>query len=353
MTELPLWASVPIQIAISLVGPLFWLGLLWLSMRREPRRLRNGFLLLFAISACTGWLGAALGSFEVGRGVGAGLIIFFGLVSVVGALALPLLLIANGITMIRRESRSLGNALTLITGVGLVLSPFILVLPLLHYDWWILALVALLGAVAVTLGWLFLGFLSYSLLYIWWARRSRGNAVIVLGSQVKGNRVPPLLAGRLTAALEAGHRSGGAESVPVLVSGAQGTDETLPEGVAMAGWLRQHNLPDDRIIVEDHARTTEQNLVLGAALLAQRGIAPPYLIATSNYHVPRAALEARDLGIAAQAVGGRTAWYFLPSAYLREFIAVLRVRRGWVVASLIPAVAFAVLVAALGYMAAH
>ena len=43
---------------------------------------------------------------------------------------------------------------------------------------------------------------------------------------------------------------------------------------------------------------------------------------TSNYHVFRAAIIARRLRLNGQVTGARTAGYYLPSATLREFIAV-------------------------------
>ena len=53
----------------------------------------------------------------------------------------------------------------------------------------------------------------------------------------------------------------------------------------------------------------------------------PYLIVTNDYHAPRAAMLARRLGIEAQAVGCPTALYYWPSAYLREFVAVMTAHR--------------------------
>ncbi|WP_198671809.1 YdcF family protein, partial [Desertihabitans aurantiacus] len=50
---------------------------------------------------------------------------------------------------------------------------------------------------------------------------------------------------------------------------------------------------------------------------------PPGLVVTSSYHVLRAAMLARRLGLPAQAVGAPTARYFWPSAVLREYVAVL------------------------------
>jgi uncharacterized SAM-binding protein YcdF (DUF218 family) len=43
---------------------------------------------------------------------------------------------------------------------------------------------------------------------------------------------------------------------------------------------------------------------------------------TSDYHVLRAAMLARRVGLPAGATGAKTARYFLPSATLREFAAV-------------------------------
>lgn len=46
------------------------------------------------------------------------------------------------------------------------------------------------------------------------------------------------------------------------------------------------------------------------------------MIVTNNFHVLRAALLARKAKINGQVVGSPTAWYFWPSATIREFIAV-------------------------------
>ncbi|WP_407319774.1 YdcF family protein [Isoptericola halotolerans] len=106
----------------------------------------------------------------------------------------------------------------------------------------------------------------------------------------------------------------------------QGADEDRPEGLAMAEWLVAEGVPRDVILVEDRARTTRENLALGCALLDDAGLTGPYLVATNSYHAPRAAMEAMDLGLDVHAIGAPTAGYFYPSAYLREFVAVLRRR---------------------------
>ena len=74
------------------------------------------------------------------------------------------------------------------------------------------------------------------------------------------------------------------------------------------------------------------------------------LIVTSDYHVLRAAILARRLGLPAQAAGARTARYYWPSAMLREFIAlVVGRRRLHLVLGTLIAVPLPVLILLLGY----
>ena len=206
MDNLPEWAQALIQAALALVAPVFWIAVLAWSVRREPRRLRNGFFLIFAILAIVGLLMDAVGAFDVAQTVAPGVSSAAIAVVVAGAAVLPFALIANGITMVRRESRSLGNLLSLVVGLAILFSPALLTLPFLHYSWWTLGFVALVGLSAATLGYLFLGFVAFTMLYSSVGRRARGNAVIVLGAQVIRGRVPPLLAGRLTAGVAAARR---------------------------------------------------------------------------------------------------------------------------------------------------
>jgi uncharacterized SAM-binding protein YcdF (DUF218 family) len=47
------------------------------------------------------------------------------------------------------------------------------------------------------------------------------------------------------------------------------------------------------------------------------------VLVTSNFHVLRTAILARRLNLDAEVTGARTAFYYLPSAVFREFVAVL------------------------------
>lgn len=314
-----------VQALAACTSTLIFGGLLLWSLKRDPRSLRNGFLVIVFVHHLLGliaYVATVSNVLETAMGIVTLAIV---VVIVLGLLALPMLLVADGILMMRRERRSLANALALLAGLAMLILPIVLV-ALLHHESPVAgsAAVALFTAQACA-GACFLAFAAHTVLYAQIARRAPAHAVIVLGSGLVRGEVSPLLAARLEQAVSAAaRREGPPDGRPILVpSGGQGRDEPRPEGEAMRDWLRQHGVADDDILVEDRARTTRENLLYSVQLLEQHGYPTPYLIVTNNYHAPRAAMLARRLGIDAQAIGAPTAWYFWPSAYLREFTAVM------------------------------
>lgn len=240
--------------------------------------------------------------------------------------------IANGVTMMRLERRSLAHILSLMFGLGLV------------------GLVVYIGAVFVVgsidpsaafemvrwllfaalpiayLSFVFLAFVFQSLVYGLVAPRvsRRANAVIVLGAGLKNGEVTDLLAARLDRGKKIFERLTDPESV-LIVSGGQGADESHPESRAMADYLLERGTDPDRLWEETESTSTEENLILSAKLLAAEGRDQPRcLVVTNNYHVFRAALLMRKLEISGHAVGAKTAPHYWPSAFLREYLAILR-----------------------------
>ncbi len=59
------------------------------------------------------------------------------------------------------------------------------------------------------------------------------------------------------------------------------------------------------------------------AIMEARGGASRCTIATSSYHCLRTAMFAKRLGINAVCVGGRTAAFYYPAAFFREYIALI------------------------------
>ncbi|WP_251037469.1 YdcF family protein [Paenibacillus albidus] len=152
--------------------------------------------------------------------------------------------------------------------------------------------------------------------------------IIVLGSGLIGNRVPPLLAGRLERAIAFYHKQGRVHAPPrFVVSGGQGSDERIAEAEAMRRYLRERSIPDEHILVEDKSVNTMENMILSKAVMDSRQLEYSCIFVTNNFHLFRAGLYARMAGLRADGLGSRTALYYLPNAFIREYIAVLALHK--------------------------
>ncbi len=126
------------------------------------------------------------------------------------------------------------------------------------------------------------------------------DAIIVLGAQVKPDGNPSVqLTWRLEAAAEAWKR----KAVPVVVCGAQGSDEPMPEAVAMKEFLMRSGVEESSILTDPDSFNTRENIANAAKLLSDRSGIEKVLIVSSDYHVPRAVALAQDLKIRAEGLG--------------------------------------------------
>ncbi len=248
------------------------------------------------------------------------------------ALLLGLFNVANGVTMMRRESHRFVNLLSLVFGVTVV-AAVVYVIAGLALDSvnrdvafemfrWLLFASLPIGYLALV----FVSFLAQSTLYGWLVSRlsRKADAVIVLGAGLSDGKVTPLLAARLDRGKSVFARLTSPNAV-LIVSGGQGSDEPVSEAQAMSDYLLASGVDSSRLLMEDQSTTTEQNLEFSRRLLCERGLENARcLVVTNNYHAMRAAFLMRKLGVAGHAVGASTARYFWPSAFLREYLAILR-----------------------------
>lgn len=240
---------------------------------------------------------------------------------VISSIALVGFLIANGLTMLRKEGRRLGNLLSLLLGLGLCGLAALTVVAVLSGGRLLAIAVGIAWVLTAYFGFVFWAFLLYGVLYARRTPRAGADSIVVLGSRVFGTRVPPLLASRL----DRGREVLDAEPGAVLVcSGGQGPGEDLPEGEAMARYLESAGVAPERLRRETESANTEQNLLLSLELLRAEGRGERLIVVTNDFHAFRAAIITRELGMAAQVVGSPTARYYFPTAVLREFVGVLR-----------------------------
>ena len=65
-----------------------------------------------------------------------------------------------------------------------------------------------------------------------------------------------------------------------------------------------------------------ENLLYSKKLGEKLVASPQFLFVTNNYHVFRTSTYARKLGMKGDGLGCRTAGYYIPSAFIREYVAL-------------------------------
>ncbi len=139
------------------------------------------------------------------------------------------------------------------------------------------------------------GFLFFAVLevrVISWARTDNETpvaAVIVLGAGVNGTEPSLSLRTRLDAALAYVQDR---PDIPIVVSGSQGRGEEISEAQCMCDWLTACGVNPERIILEEQADNTKENLRYSLALLEERGIdtTDNLAVVSSDYHLYRASM---------------------------------------------------------------
>ena len=242
-----------------------------------------------------------------------------------GPFAAAVYLVSNGVTVARREGVRPATLLSLLAGLAI----FTVIGLDVAAERAGSVKLSLFSAVTTLLfgyvSFLFVSYVIYAIIYGRLATGRRADFVIVLGSGLMdGGRVPPLLASRLDRgrAVYEAIAARGADGPVLIVSGGKGSDERVSEAAAMAAYLTERGFPADRIAREDQSRSTEENLLFSKAIMDRSRPDSRCVIVTSNYHVFRAAIIARRVGVDGQVTGAPTAGYYWPSAMLREFAAV-------------------------------
>lgn len=120
--------------------------------------------------------------------------------------------------------------------------------------------------------------------------------IVVLGAQVRGDKVSTALEDRLKAAES--YMKENPDTTAVL-SGGQGPGENLTEAEAMYDWLTERGIGRERLIMEKESTSTWENLVNSRTLILEdRGLETltgsgiEVGIVTNNFHVYRGTMLA-------------------------------------------------------------
>ncbi len=307
---------------------LFWWGLFFGFFAKDRSRYRNCYLLMAAllhtVLACLVLSGPHM--FEV--------FVTLVVIALLAILIVPFFLIQNGIVMIRKEGKSLANLLSLLFGILIgigeltsIFTAFSFIMAMNENDFFMNFMkvsgfpFVFISVSIIYVSLSFLIFMIYVLFLQIVPKKRDFDYVIIHGAGLlDGNRVSKLLSDRIDKAIDVYHKD---PTPPVMIpSGGQGADETVSEARAMADYLLSKGIPEEKIILEDKSTTTYENLLNSQAIIEERGNGKYIALVTSNYHVYRALRHCRKIGLKCTGIGSRVAFYYWPSALIREYVAV-------------------------------
>lgn len=324
--------------------PLFFFAVFAYSYFTEKRRLLNGLLFNLFLISFGAYLLLLL--FQTQNILIGGLValigVFFLLIVIFGIYGLIVFLYWNGIVVLKRESHSLANLLTLFLAIFLTVIVFVNLFLLAYLPTWAQILLSMIPVILFYFFIVFYNFLTVSVLYQFNRPRFNQDFIVVLGAGLMGGeKVTPLLAKRIDKAIAFYRAQEKATLSPpkLVMSGGQGLDEKIPEAIAMQEYALKKGIPPEQILVETNSKTTLENMLFSKELMDQEKLCYRAIFTSNNYHIFRAGMFARTAKLKANGIGAKTAFYYLPNAFLREYIAILVMhkKRHFIVCDLIAA----------------
>lgn len=302
-----------------------------ISFKDDKRKLSNAFLFLISL----GLIFLSLIQFVYDNnlfGLHQILLVFLYGVVPFCLFIFAIFMIINGIVTLKKERKSLSNGLSILFGLG-ILFYFLATIIYLRQDfltrdnrisfYFISYGYLVLAFLFIVFIFIFFSFLAYSILYLTLPKNKDYDYIIIHGSGlIDGYKVTPLLASRIDKAIEA-YKLATKEDVKFIASGGKGNDEKISEAKAISDYLIAEGIEKENIILEEKSTTTYENLKYSKEIAKKEKENPKYLFVSNNYHVFRATLYAKRLGMNGEGVGAKTAGYYIPSAFLREYVAIL------------------------------
>ena len=294
-----------------------------ISMIKDPRKFRNALLLMLTLITLAAALLFGTAGTPYQFMIGFPLL----LLTVFLVLIVPCLLIYDTFIMIKREGFGTSSLLSGLFAILIFTGEGALVWYVLNFSsstniWLNLAMLETAHAV-IYISVVFLAFMFYSVAIQWLPRKVDLDYIVVLGcGLINGDGVGRLLGNRLDKAAVVYDRS--MSACKIICSGGQGEDEKISEAAAMKQYLIRHNVPENDIIEENQSKTTMENLINSKEIIDKRKGRKVTAIVTSNYHVMRADIYAARIQLNATGIAAHTAFYYWPSAVIREFIALVK-----------------------------
>ena len=146
--------------------------------------------------------------------------------------------------------------------------------------------------------------------------------IIVLGAQMRDWGPSVVYKYRLDAAIDYLNNN---PNTIVVVTGGQGSNESISEGEGGKIYLVDHGISEERIVVEDRSVDTKQNIENALALIDGYDDSLKIAIVTNNFHLFRGTYIAQRLTNAKiSGIAAYTEYQFLPNNMVRETFGILK-----------------------------
>jgi len=151
--------------------------------------------------------------------------------------------------------------------------------------------------------------------------QTNAGAAILFGAGLDGDRPSAVLRSRLD---KAGQWLRENPDAFIIVSGGQGAEETDTEARVMARELVKAGISPQRILAEEQALDSEQNVGFSREILGDIGYDGPVALITNEFHLYRVKLLAAQAGLEPVGVPAETPYLYLKVTYfLREYFSLL------------------------------
>ena len=145
--------------------------------------------------------------------------------------------------------------------------------------------------------------------------------VVVLGCKVNGTVPSRMLRKRVDAAVT--YLNAHPEAA-CICSGGQGADENISEAEAIYRTLVSSGIDPARLYKEENSTNTRENICYSMAIAGEYSLEPRLALASSDFHLYRAVKQGESEGAECYAISAPTDLWLLPTYFLRECFAILR-----------------------------
>jgi len=153
------------------------------------------------------------------------------------------------------------------------------------------------------------------------------DCALVLGGGLRGEKILPALQYRLDKCIDYMQHN---PKALIVVSGGQGTGETIAESAVMKQYLVSGGIDAGKIFEESQSKNTRQNMLFSKIVMDSLFPSGNYSVVciTSDFHAFRSGKLSEKAGFTVSHYNAKNKWYLYPAAYCRETLSIIKMWLG-------------------------